>query len=170
MYFSHSLIDSRGDKMADHSTGDGDGNLSIGPMEIIDAIKLICIKHSVKENNLLRFCLNKYTDKKTGNCYVLNNRCQCGRPAFCTTCEDFWLWEWDHATPHAECVPCNYLGKYYEAQMDLWRTYGSLIQEEESDIYSFQFQKRYSCIFGGQPAVTFEELELVIEELELVIP
>ena len=156
-FLSHSWLSSGGNKMAAEQYT-GNYNSSI---DIHRAIKLICRKHSVKENNLLRFCLNKYTDKKTGNSYVLHNRCQCGKPAFCTTCEDFWLWEWDHPSPHSTCVLCDYLGKYFEAQTDQWKSYSRLIPEEESNIYSFSFQKRYSCIFGGKPAVTFEELELV---------
>ena len=132
--------------------------MTTNPQDIVAAIDFICKKHNVRKTRLVKFCLNKYSDKSTGITYYLNNTCQCCKFSSCNICEDYWRWEWDHLTPHSTCVPCNYLKKYYEAQKDLFENFGELIPEEPAD-NSFSFQKRYSCAFGGMPKVRFEELK-----------
>ena len=134
------------------------------PENIVAAIRYICRKHNVRPKKLRIFCLNKYSDKKTGTIFYLNNTCQCSDFPACNTCEDYWRWEWDHPTPHSTCVHCNYLKKYYEAQKDLYTNYGDLIPKEPDDENSFSFQKKFSVVFGGLPKVQFEELS--IEDLK----
>ena len=107
--------------------------MSTHPEDIIAAIRYICRKHNVRPSKLKTFCLNKYSDKKTGTVFYLDNRCQCAEFPSCNTCEDYWRWEWDHPTTHSTCVPCNYLKKYYEAQKDLYENYGNLIPENPDD-------------------------------------
>lgn len=129
-----------------------------GDMDIKSAVASISLKHKVNARNLMEYCINRYYDPRSNTYFYLNNTCQCARFAYCPICEDFWLWVWDHPTPHDKCVECVYYRAYYDAQQDLVETYDLSTQAAE---ICFSQQKQFSCIFGGSPNLRFDGLLVV---------